>query len=233
MKKRWFPLVFIVPFGLIACLVVYFFVKGEPLFLLKKIRIEGNAQVTEAEIMARIEPLLGDSIFSTDVGKVNAAIASHPYVREVRIKKVYPFSMSIAIREKEASALWVGQGGEVMVLDEEGVPYRRLRRGEATTTFVVNAPDRESASAAYREMTAWLKEGVATPGLLSEVVYQDGMMRLFGLEDGVEIILGREDRKERFKRAMTVLEDAKKRGLLIKCIDARFDKGAIVKERKG
>jgi hypothetical protein len=35
------------------------------------------------------------------------------------------------------------------------------------------------------------------------------------------------------KRAIAVLEDAKKRGFLIKCIDARFEKGAIIQERKG
>ncbi len=37
---------------------------------------------------------------------------------------------------------------------------------------------------------------------------------------------------KRLKRAMVVLEDAKKRGLLIKCIDARFEKGAIIQERQ-
>jgi hypothetical protein len=32
---------------------------------------------------------------------------------------------------------------------------------------------------------------------------------------------------------MAVLEDAHKRGLVIKCIDSRFEKGAIIQERKG
>jgi hypothetical protein len=49
----------------------------------------------------------------------------------------------------------------------------------------------------------------------------------------VEIILGKEDHKARLKKALTVLRDADKRGLVIKCIDARFERGAIIQERKG
>jgi cell division septal protein FtsQ len=56
---------------------------------------------------------------------------------------------------------------------------------------------------------------------------------IFGVEDGVEIILGKDDQEGRLKRAIAVLDDARKRGLLIKCIDARFEKGAIIQERKG
>jgi hypothetical protein len=54
-----------------------------------------------------------------------------------------------------------------------------------------------------------------------------------GPKDGVQIVLGKEDQKARLKKAIAVLEDAKKRGLLIKCIDARFEKGAIIQERAG
>jgi cell division septal protein FtsQ len=64
-------------------------------------------------------------------------------------------------------------------------------------------------------------------------MYNEGNITLFSLNDGVEIILGKEERPERLKRAVAVLEDAKKRGLLIRCIDARFENGAIIKERKG
>jgi cell division septal protein FtsQ len=56
---------------------------------------------------------------------------------------------------------------------------------------------------------------------------------MFGFEDSVEIILGKEDHKTRLRRAMAVLKDAGKRGLVIRCIDARFEKGAIIQEKKG
>ena len=68
---------------------------------------------------------------------------------------------------------------------------------------------------------------------LSEVAYNEGSITIFGYDNPVEIILGKEEQKTRLKRAIAVLEDAKKRGLLIKCIDARFEKGAIIQERKG
>jgi cell division septal protein FtsQ len=76
-------------------------------------------------------------------------------------------------------------------------------------------------------------EGIIKKDVLSEVAYSEGNITIFDSDDGVEIILGKEDQKKRLKRAIAVLEDAKKRGFLIKCIDARFEKGAIIQERKG
>nr|MBP9561129.1 hypothetical protein [Syntrophorhabdaceae bacterium] len=65
-----------------------------------------------------------------------------------------------------------------------------------------------------------------------EVVCRDKSITLFLVQDSIEIILGKEDLKKRLERAQVVLEDAKKRGLLIKCIDARFEQGAIIQERR-
>jgi cell division septal protein FtsQ len=85
----------------------------------------------------------------------------------------------------------------------------------------------------FNETNAFIKDGTLKKGQLSEVSYRQGDLTIFGFEDGVEIILGKEDHKARLKKALTVLRDADKRGLVIKCIDARFEKGAIIQERKG
>ena len=122
------------------------------------------------------------------------------------------------------------------MLDEEGAPVQEpLMKGRA------ERPASSSTQRKRDEATEHLQRGRRTgngTGIiekddLSEVVYRDGNVTLFSLDDGVEIILGKEDQTERLKRAVAVLDDAKKRGLLIKCIDARFENGAIVKERKG
>jgi cell division protein FtsQ len=161
------------------------------------------------------------------------AIISHPFVREVRIKRIYPFSIIIDVKEKKPSALWVNTGGEVNVLDENGEPYRQLARSDIRDMFIINAKEKTDVKSLYKEVNAWFTEGVIKKDAVSEVAYNNGNITIFGMGDGVEIILGKEDQKERLKRAVAVLEDAKKRGLLIKCIDARFERGAIIQERKG
>jgi cell division protein FtsQ len=232
--KRIAYYLFIIPLCLLSVLtVIYLFSKDEPLFSLKNIRIKGASQLTDGEIMRRAYPFLKESIFKTEVDKVKDAVLAHPFVREVSIKRLYPFSLVIEVKEKVASALWVGQAGDIQVLDENGVPFRELSREDTRNMFVVHAKDQASAKSVFNQVNGWIREGAIKKDSISEVVYNEGSITLINLADGVEIILGKEDQKARLKRASQVLEDVRKRGLRIRCIDARFDKGAIIKERKG
>jgi len=232
--KRTLYLLFIIPMCLLSVLTgMYLFSRTEPVFLLKNIRIKGAEQLPESEILTKIYPFLKDSIFGTDMGKVKAAITSHPFVKDVRVKRVFPFSILIEVKERVPSALWTGPGGDIQMLDEDGAPYRGLYKGSTLDLLVISAKEKNDAKSIFREVTDWDRRGIIKKDDLSEVMYNEGNITLFSLNDGVEIILGKEERPERLKRAIAVLEDAKKRGLLIRCIDARFENGAIIKERKG
>lgn len=232
--KRTVYLLFLIPVCLVSVLTgMYLFSRTEPVFLLKNVRIKGAEQLAESEILRKVYPFLKDSIFGTDMDKVKDAITSHPFVREVRVKRVYPFSILIDVKERVPSALWVDRSGTVKMLDEDGQPYRNLMKGSTKGLFVVNAGQPEEAKSMFKQINTWDQQGIIKKADLSEVYYQEGNIVLFSLDDGVEIILGKEEQHQRLKRAIAVLDDAKKRGLLIKCIDARFERGAIVKERKG
>jgi cell division protein FtsQ len=232
--KRTLYLLFIIPMCLLSVLtVMYLFSRTEPVFLLKNIRITGARQLPESEILTKIYPFLRGSIFGTDMGKVKAAITCHPFVKDVRVKRVFPFSILIEVKERVPSALWAGPGGDIQTLDEDGAPYKGLSKGDTRDLLVISTKEKNDAKSTFRQVTDWERRGIVKKDDLSEVVYDEGNITLFSLNDGVEIILGKEERPERLKRAVAVLEDAKKRGLLIKCIDARFENGAIIKERKG
>ncbi len=233
MKKILYML-FLVPVCILAILsMIYLFSKKEPLFFLQNVRINGINQLNTKEIMGNISPFLKESLLKIDVARIKDAIASHPFVKEVSIKRVYPFSIVIDVKEKIPSALWVNNEGGVTVLDESGDPYRKLPKGEVKGLYIINAREKADAKSLFREVNGWATEGIIKKGSISEVAYNQGSITIFGYDDPVEIILGKEEQKTRLKRAIAVLEDAKKRGLLIKCIDARFEKGAIIQERKG
>lgn len=233
MKKTLYIL-FLAPLCVLSILtIIYLFSKDEPLFFLKNIRVSGVSQLSERDIMSRVTPYLKESLLRIDIVKIKEAITTHPFVREVRVKRAYPFSVVIDVKEKVPSALWVKDDGDVFVLDESGEPYRKMGKGDIKGLFIINAKEKADVASIFREVNVWSTEGIMKKESLSEVAYNEGNLTLFGLNDGVEIILGKEDQKKRLKRAVAVLEDAKKRGLLIKCIDARFEKGAIIQERKG
>jgi len=232
--KRIAYYLFVIPLCLLSVLtVIYLFSKNEPLFSLKNVRIRGVSQLTDGEIMRRAYPFLKESIFATEVDKMKDAVLSHPFVRDVSIKRLYPFSLVIEVREKRASALWVNPAGSIQVLDENGVPFRELGREDTKSMFVIHANEQAEAKSTFTKVDGWIRDGIVRREAISEVINNEGSITLVNLGDGVEIILGTEDQKARLKRATQVLEDVRKRGLRIRCIDARFDKGAIIKERKG
>lgn len=232
--KKILSIFFIGPICVLSIFTaIYIFSKDEPLFFIKNIRINGVSQLKDGDIMGRISPFMRESLLRIDIQKMKEVITSHPFVKDVRIKRVYPFSVIIDVEEKKPSALWVSTDGNISVLDEKGEPYRGLTKGETKGMFIINAGEKADVKSLYREVNHWVADGVIKRDAISEVAYNEGSVTIFGVEDGVEIILGKEDQEGRLKRAVAVLEDAKKRGLLIKCIDARFEKGAIIQERKG
>ncbi len=233
MKKVLYVL-FVVPISILSVLsVMYLATKKEPFFFLQNVKINGISQLNDREILGRVSPYLKESLLRVDVGKMKEIISAHPFVKEVRIKRIYPFSVVIDVKEKTPSAIWVNQEGDLYVLDEYGDPYRKLSKGEKSGLYVINAVDKSSVKSLFKEINNWVAEGIINKEKISEVVYNDGNMTIFGYKDPIEIILGKEEQKTRLRRAMTVLEDARRRGLVIKCIDARFEKGAIIQERKG
>ena len=229
MKKAAYAL-FLVPLSIISTLtVIYICSSGQRFFLLKNVKIKGIEQMTDGDVMGKACPFLKDnSIFGIDAEQLKAAVGRHPFVKDVRIKRVFPFSLVIDVQEKKPSALWASGDGRVQVLDEEGVPYRGLMKEKMKGLVMINAPDKHTAQKAFKILNTWADEGIINKDGIQEIVYDQGNVILVA-DEAIEVILGKEDQKERLKRATAVLEDAKKRGLLIKCIDARFEKGAIVK----
>lgn len=233
MKKVLYVL-FVIPVSALAVFtVIYLLTRSEPIFSTKSIKITGIRHLSEGEIMEKASPYLKESLFKIESHKINEAISAHPHVKEVRIKRVFPFSLVIDVTEKKPSAFWVNNDGEIHVLDDCGEPFRKMIKGDAKNLLVINAKEKKDARHMFEAIRAWSTEGVVEKDVVSEIVYNDGSITVFGHDDAVEIMLGKEDQRERLKRALAILEDARRRGLLIRSIDARFEKGAIIQERKG
>ena len=127
--KKILTLFFLVPLCVLSMLTtIYIFSKKEPLFFIRNIKINGANQLNEGDIVSKVAPFVRENLFKVDIQKMNEVITSHPFVKEVRIKKVYPFSIVIDVEEKKPSALWVNGEGRVRVLDECGEPVQKLDR---------------------------------------------------------------------------------------------------------
>ena len=94
-------------------------------FDLKRVEVEGNAVVTDAEIQSLLP--MGENLFSLDTDDLAARLSRHPYLGKVRIEKVYPDELVIRVSER-TPACYLAEGtlqllagnGTVLPLAGEG-----------------------------------------------------------------------------------------------------------------
>ena len=150
MKKILYML-FLVPVCILTILaMIYLFSKKEPLFFLQNVKINGINQLNDKEIMGNISPFLKESLLKIDVAKIKDAIASHPFVKEVRIKRVYPFSIVIDVKEKIPS-----RSGSIMRVASQSSMNQAIRtvsfrRGRSKGS-ISSMPEKKPMQKAFSE----------------------------------------------------------------------------------
>lgn len=231
--KKIMKLLSILLLSLFPILTIVFFasLKG-PFFTLREIKVEGTRNIREKEIMEAISPFVDRELFGIDEEQIRKVLALNPFIKDVKVKKLYPFSLIIDIEEKRSSALWVRPEGDIMILDEEGKPYSPLRGGELDGLVLINASNEKEAKEIFEKICNWIRQGIIKREDIMEVCYTNGEITVFYKED-TEIFLGGKDFERRLQNAISLYEEARKRGLILRYIDASFDENLeITRERK-
>ncbi|HUT99204.1 MAG TPA: FtsQ-type POTRA domain-containing protein [bacterium] len=76
-------------------------------FDLKRVAVEGNTVVSDAEIQNLLP--MGENLFSLDSGEVAQRLSRHPYLAEVQIDKVYPDKLVVRVTER-TPACYLAEG---------------------------------------------------------------------------------------------------------------------------
>jgi cell division protein FtsQ len=87
---------------------------------IENVQITGQSETSEIDVLDQLA--LGDypSLVMFDVGAARARIEAMPWVKEARIKKLYPDTLQIAITERSPYAIWQHDGGVVSLIDKDG-----------------------------------------------------------------------------------------------------------------
>jgi cell division protein FtsQ len=119
----------------------YRFVTSSPRFAIREIRFEGNTSRPAAELRAYLPVEDGANIFTTHTGKLEAALARHPWLKSARVRRELPSRLIVSVTERTAAAL-VDLGGLYLV-DDAGVPFKRLAGDEGAGLPVVTGLSRD------------------------------------------------------------------------------------------
>ncbi len=87
-------------------------VLSAPQFTLAELEVAGGARVDPAWVEGRLSPLLGRNLVRLPLARVEAALAGHPWIESVSIRKQLPDGLAVAVVERRAAVLVPGPGGE-------------------------------------------------------------------------------------------------------------------------
>ncbi|NWO05650.1 MAG: FtsQ-type POTRA domain-containing protein [Alteromonadaceae bacterium] len=167
---------------------------------------------------------VGKSYFATDLEDIKAELEQRPWIASAAIKRVWPGRLEIDLREKKPLAYWTGgrlvsRSGEIFAPPNPEVVGRlpRLAGPDERVRDVINmARDMSEQLLGY---------GLGFQGLILE----DRGAWTLKLNNGIEVVLGRDQVDTRFQRFITVYENRLASRLdEVSRVDARYSNGVAV-----
>jgi len=218
---------------------VYAHLLGDPLFRVREVEIEGYQKIPRETLLSLLTIEGMPNLFTLRLGDVAKQLETHPWVDQVKVRKVFPDKIWVQVVERRPIAIL--QLEELYYIDAKGVIFSSVGdrdqynfpflTGLNRQTLEKNPADAnrlimkalELLRIAEREKTAPLEE-------ISEI----HMERTYGIQcftqaEGLEVRMGWEDFGEKLKKLSLIWSDLKKRGWAAASIDCSDAKRVVVK----
>ena len=186
-------------------------------FALKTLEIQGNSRLSSREILETADLLNGANTLALSIDAVEEALAAHPWVEAVSVKRVLPGTLIIGIREK-TPAFWVLHEGALHYADAYGRPIAPVIPGKfASLPTLEVEPGAEDAAAALPDLVKSLQESRLSLQLASISMVRLSSAR--GVEvyvdnAGYKISIGLEEWLQNLRRLGMTMADLTRRGEL-------------------
>lgn len=174
-------------------------------FGVERIEIRGIAESDSTEIVDRIDVAANGSLLMLDAEKARGRIAEIPWVTDVAVRKQYPSTLIVSLKERKPYALWQDDG-RIKVVDESGaVMADVIDERHAHLPLVVGAGANTRAEEAIALITA---SPALRPKLRAAVLVAERRWNIV-TTDGVEIRLPEDNAREALLK-VAVLEKSKR-----------------------
>ena len=117
-------------------------------FAIEDVRVSGNRETSEIDILERIGLDGTTSLMALDVKEARAKIAELPWVEDVSVRKIYPGTIEIALKEREAFAIWQ-HGSDLALIERNGSVIAPLRDNKFSILPLFVGRDAETAAADF------------------------------------------------------------------------------------
>ncbi|PLX36488.1 MAG: cell division protein FtsQ [Hyphomicrobiales bacterium] len=194
-------------------------------FGIDAVRITGQKEIAEADVLTVLDIEPGTSLLSYDAADARVRLSHMSWVNAVSVRKLYPATLQVTIKEREPFALWQ-RGQTVSVVD---------RAGEIITDVVddrfVRLPLAIGHGAQRRLaefMTTMDRFTTLKPKVRAYILVSDRRWTL-RLDNGIDVLLPEADTASALERLERLDNEG---GLLARdlaAIDLRFDDRVMVR----
>ncbi len=218
---------------------VYVRLLEDPLFRVREVEVEGSRKIPRETILSLTELEGMPNLFTLRLREVAKRLELHPWIEQVKMRKVFPNKIWIQIEERKPIAIL--QLEEPYYIDTKGVIFSPVGdRDKYNYPFLTGltrqALEKDPVEAKHLIMKALEflrivnKEKVFPPEEISEI----HMEKAFGIQyftktEGVEVRMGWEHFGEKLRRLSIIWSDLRKRGLSVVSIDCSDLKRMVVK----
>ena len=213
--------------------------KRQDFFLVKEIIIEGNRRSSRKEIVEALELVPRQLIFSFNLAESqDRVVRSLPFVGEIRIRRRWPNRLEIAVKERQAKALFYldklylvdRKGGVIAPVPESEKLDYPLINGALSSKWQ-NRPEVRSRllKKAIKLLLVWEEMGVDWPEKIAQIVPDEVYgLTVFTTVQGWELQLGLDRFDEHLRRWRQVLAVLGERAMAVKYFDCAGNDSVVV-----
>ncbi|MBK7583052.1 MAG: FtsQ-type POTRA domain-containing protein [Myxococcales bacterium] len=102
---------------------------SSPRFAVRSIEVKGSKRKSEDQIAEAAGVKRGDNVFAIDTNKVEQRLLTDPWIKEVKVARALPSTLSIELEEREVGAL-ASIGEQLYLVTRTGEPFKQLEEGD-------------------------------------------------------------------------------------------------------
>ena len=119
-------------------------------FAIEDVKVSGNNETSEIDILERLGLDGTTSLVALDVKDARQKLTELPWVQDASVRKVYPGTIEIALKEREAFAIWQ-HGTDLSLIEKNGSVIAPLRDNKFSALPLFVGRDAETAAAGFAD----------------------------------------------------------------------------------
>jgi len=223
---------------LVVLLQVATWLNAQEMFLLKKIKIEGNRFLDESDVLKFVKVDSSKNLFDFDLALISKQVEQHPLIKAASVSRGLPSRLIVHVTEKEPLALL--SGPELMPIDANGEPLDAFKPDMLFDYPVItNLARSDAAQGGQSELKRVIDflnytkvNHFALYSQISEISYTSDFGIYFYLCEGtVPVVAGNEQPEQKCAKLLKTLPkiEAEDAFSNIQYFDLRFENRVIVK----